>query len=119
MTPAFDVRPRGLDGPLHGPPGPLPRADPGAGALIKEERRTVVWRQRLPDGAPAVWKMYLPDEVLVGALAGYRALPLPAAALVHEARTAPMSSRRLNQLHAVYTLQSAWSRRRPGARAAR
>lgn len=54
MTPALDIQPRTRTG---GPSAVL-RADPSAGNLIKEERKTVVWRQSLPDGTPAVMKLY-------------------------------------------------------------
>jgi len=35
------------------------RADPAAGMLIKDEPKTIVWRQSMPDGTPAVLKVYL------------------------------------------------------------
>ena len=41
--------------------GPRPESwilNPAKGVLIKEERKTVVWRQILPDGTPAVLKLY-------------------------------------------------------------
>lgn len=54
MMPALDILPRDS----RGTTGPALKADPAAGSLIKEERKTVVWRQTLPDGIPAVWKLY-------------------------------------------------------------
>lgn len=54
MTPALELIPRGR----HGAAGPAVRADPAAGTLIKEERKTVVWRQTLTDGTRAVLKLY-------------------------------------------------------------
>lgn len=54
MTPAFSLEPRGRSGST----GETVLANPAAGALIKEERKTVVWRQTLPDGTPAVLKLY-------------------------------------------------------------
>jgi tRNA A-37 threonylcarbamoyl transferase component Bud32 len=54
MTPALELRPRGRQGPT----GSTLPADPAHGVLIKEERKTVVWRQTLPDGTRAVMKLY-------------------------------------------------------------
>ena len=42
----------------RGAAGPEVHARPAADNLIKEEPRTLVWRQPLPDGQPAVWKLY-------------------------------------------------------------
>jgi len=53
MIPAFDLRPVGRAGPT----GAAICADPSSG-LIKDERKTVVWRQVLPDGTRAVLKLY-------------------------------------------------------------
>ena len=53
MTPPFELRPLGRAGST----GETLRADPTSG-LIKEERKTVVWRQTLPDGTRAVLKLY-------------------------------------------------------------
>lgn len=53
---------------------------------------------------------YLPDEALVPGLSGYPRLPVPAKDLVRAMRPQPLNNRRLNGLHAVYTLQSGWSR---------
>ncbi len=53
---------------------------------------------------------FLSDEVLIHGLAGYPRLPVPAADLVHAMRPQPLNNRRLNVLHAVYTLQSGVSR---------
>ena len=38
--------------------GPSLVARPGRAGLIKEEPKTLVWRQPLPDGTRAVWKLY-------------------------------------------------------------
>lgn len=54
MTPALLLQPCGRTG-LNSQPI---TADPAAGVLIKEERKTVVWRQTLPDGTPSVLKLY-------------------------------------------------------------
>lgn len=53
MSGAFELQPLGRAGPAGDPV----RADPTSG-VIKEERKCVVWRQRLPDGTPAVLKLY-------------------------------------------------------------
>jgi len=55
VTPAFEVQTRGINGLT----GNVFRADPAAGKIIKDEPKTVVWRQTLPDGTPAVLKVYL------------------------------------------------------------
>ena len=54
MTSALTLQPRGR----AGRPVAALIVDPARGSLIKEERKTVVWRQALPDGTPAVLKLY-------------------------------------------------------------
>ncbi len=54
MTPALELIPRGR----RSAAGSVVLADPSAGTLIKEERKTVVWRQTLADGTRAVLKVY-------------------------------------------------------------
>ncbi len=53
---------------------------------------------------------YLSDDILVRALAGYPRLPVAALDLVRSMRPQPLTSRWLNSMHAVYTVQSMWRR---------
>ena len=54
MIPPLAVVPRGL----HGPAPEVLRIEPARCSLIKEEKGTVIWRQLLPDGTPAICKCY-------------------------------------------------------------
>ena len=54
MSVALELEPRHANGTV----GARLLVDTAQGELIKEERRTVVWRQRLPDGTPSVIKLY-------------------------------------------------------------
>lgn len=58
--PAIDAQTRGLNGLT----GITLRLNPAAGTIIKEERDAVVWRQILPDGIPAVLKLYRHRKLL-------------------------------------------------------
>jgi len=53
---------------------------------------------------------FIASETLVAGLAGYPKLPTPPSELVRSMQTHPLSSRRLNVLHALYTMQSVGSR---------
>lgn len=60
MIPAFSFQPQGRKGPT----GIALCLDPASGSVIKDEPEAVVWRQLLPDGTPAVVKVY-PGRKLV------------------------------------------------------